>query len=182
MATCSRGSHNSIQYSLPSRLVGRGRDFCRLLALTFLFGALCASEGFAQVFSAEVKNVSENFVCQCGCNHQLSGCGMLYCGSANPLRNEIDEMLEAGRSEKEIVGEFVAKYGKIILSAPTGVGFDLVAWTVPVIALMVGLIVVYATIRSWLNRKPILTSSQGKVAFIPKEYQRRLEKELKNLD
>lgn len=182
MATCSRGSHNSIQRSLPSRLVGRGRDLCRLLALIFLLEALCASEGFAQVFSAEVKKVSENFVCQCGCNHQLSGCGMLYCGSAGPLRTEINEMLEAGRSEKEIVGEFITKFGKLILSAPTGEGFDLVAWTMPVIALMVGLIVVYATIRSWLNRKPILTYGQGKVAVIPEEYQRRLKKELKNLD
>ncbi|HEX2522400.1 MAG TPA: hypothetical protein VHP35_09750, partial [Terriglobia bacterium] len=40
----------------------------------------------AQIFPPEVKKASEAFVCQCNCNHQLSACGMVNCGSATPLR------------------------------------------------------------------------------------------------
>ena len=58
---------------------------------------------------------------------------MLHCGSANPLRSEIDQKLQAGLTEEQIVDDFVGKYGKVILAAPTGEGFDLVAWTLPVV-------------------------------------------------
>ncbi|MDE2965048.1 MAG: cytochrome c-type biogenesis protein CcmH, partial [Acidobacteriota bacterium] len=105
------------------------------MALILLPAILFSSPAAAQIFSPEVKKVSENFVCQCSCNHQLSGCGMLHCGSANPLRSEIDQKLQAGMTEEQIVDDFVAKYGGVILSAPTGEGFDLVAWTLPVVAL-----------------------------------------------
>ncbi len=151
-------------------------------AWVLLLGILFPSQVSAQIFSAEVQKVSENFVCQCGCNHQLSGCGMLHCGSANPLRNEIDEKLQAGTTEKQIVDDFVAKYGKLILSAPTGEGFDLVAWTLPVVALLAGLIVVYRVVRAWTRRKPVLASAQGDLDVIPEQYQNRLERELKDLD
>ncbi len=150
-------------------------------ALVLLLCLVFPSRVSAQIFSAEVKKVSENFVCQCSCNHQLSGCGMLHCGSANPLRSEIDEKLQAGMTETQIVDDFVAKYGKLILSAPTAEGFDLVAWTLPVIALLAGLIVVYGVIFKWTRRKPVLAQGQGGAA-IPEEYQNRLERELKDLD
>jgi cytochrome c-type biogenesis protein CcmH/NrfF len=84
-------------------------------------------------------------------------------------------------TETQIVDDFVAKYGKLILSAPTAEGFDLVAWTLPVIALLAGLIVVYGVIFKWTRRKPVLAQGQGGAA-IPEEYQNRLERELKDLD
>ena len=162
----------------------RSLAFFRYLfpALILLLGILLPSRAPAQIFSTEVKRVSENFICQCSCNHQLSGCGMLHCGSANPLRSEIDEKLQAGLAAEQIVDDFVAKYGKVILSAPTGEGFDLVAWTLPVVALLVGLIVLYRVFRVWTRRQPLLASTPANPEAIPEEYQDRLEKELKDLD
>ena len=167
----------------PTAILRAVLSRCGFSAVVLLLGVLFSSQVSAQIFSAEVMRVSENFVCQCdGCDHQLSECGMLHCGSANPLRSEIDEKLQAGMTEKQIVDDFVAKYGKIILSAPTGEGFDLVAWTFPVVALLVGLIVVYLVIRAWTRRKPVLASAQGDLGVIPEQYQNRLERELKEFD
>ncbi len=149
-----------------------------VLLLTLLFPLKLAS----QVFSPEVKKVSENFVCQCSCNHQLSACGMLHCGSANPLRTEIAQKLKSGETEETIVKEFVVKYGKLILSAPSGEGFDLVAWTLPIIAFLGGLIVIYAVTRTWLRRQISLAPSQGESDVIPNEYQEKLKKELNDRD
>ena len=150
----------------------------RISALILLLAILLPSPASAQIFSPEVKKVSENFVCQCSCNHQLSGCGMLHCGSANPLRSEIDQKLQAGMTEEQIVDDFVAKYGGVILSAPTGEGFDLVAWTLPVVALLAGLLVLYRVVRVWTRRRPLPASTPA----VPEAYRNRMEKELKDFD
>jgi cytochrome c-type biogenesis protein CcmH/NrfF len=147
-----------------------------LIAVVFLL----PSRQFAQVFPPEVKKASEAFVCQCSCNHQLSACGMLNCGSATPLRTEIQEHLKGGKSQKEIVEAFVAKYGKVILAAPTTQGFDLAAWLTPFAALSLGLIVVYFVIKTWTRRKPALAGNAS-TRVIPDAYRDKMEKELKDL-
>ena len=154
----------------------------RFPVLILLLGILLPSTAPAQIYSGNVKRVSENFICQCSCNHQLSGCGMLHCGSANPLRSEINEKLQAGLTEEKIVDDFVTKYGRVILSAPTGEGFDLVAWILPVVALLVGLMVLYRVFRVWTRRQslPVVPSSNPEA--IPEEYRTRMEKELKDFN
>lgn len=107
---------------------------------------------------------------------------MLHCGSANPLRSEIDQKLQAGMTEEQIVDDFVAKYGGVILSAPTGEGFDLVAWTLPVVALLAGAMVLYRVVRVWTRRRPLPASTPADSEAIPEAYRNRLEKELKDFD
>lgn len=164
--------------AVPFRSHGFAWVRYRISALILLLAILLPSPASAQIFSPEVKKVSENFVCQCSCNHQLSGCGMLHCGSANPLRSEIDLKLQAGMTEEQIVDDFVAKYGGVILSAPTGEGFDLVAWTLPVVALLAGLLVLYRVVRVWTRRRPLPASTPA----VPEAYRNRMEKELKDFD
>jgi cytochrome c-type biogenesis protein CcmH len=147
-----------------------------LIVLVFLI----PSRQFGQVFSPEVRNASEAFVCQCGCNHQLSACGMLNCGSATPLRTEIQEHLKQGKTQQEIVQAFVAKYGKVILAAPTTQGFDLAAWLTPFAALAFGLILIYFVIKVWIQRKPALAGAPSTPA-IPDTYRDQIEMELKDL-
>lgn len=107
---------------------------------------------------------------------------MLHCGSANPLRSEIDEKLQAGLTEAQIVDNFVTKYGRVILSAPTGEGFDLVAWTLPVVALLVGLMVLYRVFRVWTRRQSLPVAPASNPEAIPEEYRNRMEKELKDFN
>ena len=105
---------------------------------------------------------------------------MLNCGSATPLRTEIQGHLTEGRSQREIVEAFVAKYGKVILAAPTTQGFDLAVWLIPFAALSFGLIVVYFVIKAWTQRKPALAGNAS-TRGIPDAYRDKMEKELKDL-
>jgi cytochrome c-type biogenesis protein CcmH len=151
-----------------------------VLTATLATASFVASAALAQVFSPEVRTASDAFVCQCGCNHQLSACGMLNCGSATPLRTEIQEHLKQGKTQQEIVQAFVAKYGKVILAAPTTQGFDLAAWLTPFAALVFGLILIYFVIKAWTHRKPALAGAPS-VPAIPDTYRDKIEKELKDL-
>ena len=99
---------------------------------------------------------------------------MFGCGSAIPLREEIQEHLKQGKSQQQIIDAFVAKYGQNILSAPPKT-----AWVTPFAALSCGLILVFFVIKAWTQRRPKLApvSSAG---AIPDAYRDKLEKELKD--
>ena len=152
-----------------------------LLLIFLLMG--CVPLVHAQVFPPEVKRIAADFVCQCGCNHQLSVCGMVNCGSAVPLQEEIQGYLKQGKTHQEIREIFISKYSKLILSAPTTHGFDLTAWTMPFIVLLLGLVLVYFLIRAWARRKPaLMMQGPGATPSIPDTYQQKIEKELKDFD
>jgi len=165
------------------RLCGLQRQYLKSwLSVVATLAVSCALslESKAQVFPPEVKDVSEAFVCQCGCNHQLSACGMVNCGSAIPLRTEIQDLLKQGKTKSDIVKAFVAKYGKVVLAAPTAQGLDLAAWLTPFAALSFGLLLVYYLIRAWTQRKPRLAVNASAPA-IPDAYRDQIDKELKDL-
>ena len=152
------------------------------MALAVLIVLAHIEIGHSQIVSPEVRKISERFVCQCGCNEQLSVCAMLNCGSATPLRTEIAELLKQGKTEREIADVFVAKYGKVILAAPTTQGFDLTAWTLPFVMLFLGLVLIYFLIKAWAKRNTLAVLESGASAEIPEDYQHRIERELKDLD
>ena len=91
-------------------------------------------------------------------------------------------MIKQGMSPDQIVNAFVAKYGKVILASPPAEGFDLMAWVLPFVILLLGFFLVYWLIKTWLRRKPLLVPSAGGPGAIPESYRDRIDKELKDLD
>ncbi len=91
-------------------------------------------------------------------------------------------MVKQGMNADQIVAAFVAKYGKVILAAPPGEGFDLMAWVLPFVMLLLGFLVVYWLITTWLKRKPVLAPNVKGRSTIPESYQERIDRELKELD
>jgi cytochrome c-type biogenesis protein CcmH len=144
---------------------------------------LLAANLLSQAMTPEVKRIGDRLACQCGsCNNQVSTCPMLNCHSATPLREEIAGMIKQGLNADQIVSAFVGKYGKVILAAPPAEGFDLMAWILPFIVLLSGFVFVYWLIRVWLIRKPALAPGTTGTPEIPESYQKRIERELKDLE
>src|SRR5262245_43545374 len=106
------------------------------------------------------RKVGEQLTCQCSCREQITVCGMQNCGSATPIRAEIREKLKAGMGVDAIVQSFVARVGKQILAAPPMKGFDLMAWIMPFVTLVLGLVLV-----GWIVVK--MRHSAGPVEEIP---------------
>jgi cytochrome c-type biogenesis protein CcmH len=61
--------------------------------------------------------------------------------------------ITAGDSEQEIKDALVDQFGPGVLATPPKSGFGLVAWLLPLAALVVGAIVVGLLIRSWTRRR-----------------------------
>ena len=155
----------------------------RFSSMILLASLLAASQVQGQIVTPEVKKVAEAYMCECGdCNYQLSQCSMLNCPSATPLRAEIADYLKKGLNEQQIKETFIAKYGKVILSAPTAQGFDRAAWALPFVMLLAGLAFVYVVIRSWVHRKPAPPAAPGGAAAIPENFQKKLDQELRDFE
>ena len=88
----------------------------------------------AQRFNA----ISDQLVCQCSCRMILGVCNHQNCPSGIPIRQEIEAMLQQGKTDDEIVGAFVSRMGKIVLSAPPAKGGYWIAWILPFVVLAGG--------------------------------------------
>src|SRR5262249_59557506 len=66
-----------------------------------------------------------------------------------PVREQIESMIGKGRSEAQIIAFYRQKYGEKILSAPTTEGFNMVAWVMPFLVVVLGGAVIVYTANRW---------------------------------
>ena len=160
---------------MSERVQPRGALVTGLLLVALLLGAAAPT----------FQEVEESLTCQCGCGLTVHSCNHLQCGSALPLRDEIRAQLAEGKDKQAVLTYFQDKYGEKILSSPTATGFNLAAWITPFALLTFGGIFVFATIRRWGHRGGADRTSEaaaGAHPLVPKEYQKILERELRQYD
>ena len=102
--------------------------------------------------------------------------------AANRIRVFIIKRIEAGDTRTEIIDKLVAQFGPGIRAAPAASGFGLLAWVLPLVALLGGgaLVGVYAW-RWSRSREPAPAGGspqQNGRAPLDPELERRLEEEL----
>lgn len=68
------------------------------------------------------------------------------------MRNIIQEQVEAGRSDAEILAFFQERYGDWILLSPPKRGLHLFVWVLPVVAAIIGVAVLALIVRRWTAR------------------------------
>ncbi len=73
---------------------------------------------------------------------------------AQRMKAFIRARIAAGDSEDEIKDALVAQFGTEVLAKPPGGGFGLLAWLLPLAALVVGAVAVAVLIRTWSRRRP----------------------------
>lgn len=158
-------------------LVSAGVLWCGLMLSGY---PALAAPGDDQALFEELE---ESLTCQCGCGLTVHACNHLQCPSAIPMREEIRAQMQQGKGKDAVLSYFEDKYGEKILSAPTTVGFNLVAWVTPFVLVIVGGTLVGATVVRWSRRRraaPHAVPAAG--ASPPSPYEKILEKELKNFD
>lgn len=122
-----------------------------VLAAAFFALALAAT-GARSLRAASRPNaeqVAQGLTCQCGCGLTVANCNMPTCSFSVPTRTHIQELIDQGKSQVEIITFYRHKFGEKVLSAPTTEGFNLFAWITPFGALLIGAGLVIFTARRW---------------------------------
>lgn len=91
----------------------------------------------------------------------------------------IRERIAAGDTEDEIKDALVAEFGAGVLAEPPGGGFGLLAWLLPLAALVVGAVVALLLIRSWSRRRE---PSEADDERLDPDLERLVDEELARFD
>jgi cytochrome c-type biogenesis protein CcmH len=113
-----------------------------------LAAAVCFSAGSTDAGS-RYNNLNHRLMCTCGCAEILGECNHVGCPNSTGELNELRNGIAKGLSDQQILDGFVAKYGAVVLAAPTTHGFDLVAWIAPFAVFGAALLGTILLVRRW---------------------------------
>ncbi len=129
--------------------------------------------------------MQKKLICMCRtCGRQLlSEC---TCSKAVEMRAELAKLVDAGKSEQQIVDFYIAQYGsQEPLASPIDRGFNRLAWAVPYVLGSAGLLFVGVVAVRWTRRHPeTLADAPRAEAAEPADVtlESRLDDELRDLD
>ena len=90
-------------------------------------------------------------------------------------------MIGEGKTRAQIIAFYRRQYGEKVLSAPTTEGFNILAWTMPFIALVLGGGAMVFAVGRWHSKQPSTpadSKADEQPASFDPELRRKLEKEL----
>lgn len=102
--------------------------------------------------SSRFERLGHAMICTCGCNQILLECNHVGCTSSAAMIGELREQLASGGPDTTILNWFVAKYGPVVLAAPTQSGFGAVAWVTPLAAFGLATLGTGAIVWAWRRR------------------------------
>jgi cytochrome c-type biogenesis protein CcmH len=127
----------------------------------------------------DVNAVAKKLYCPVCPNTPLDVCETQAC---KDWRAQIRDQLSSGWSEKQILEYFVAQYGERVLAEPQRSGFTSLVWILPVIAVILGLVIIWQILIGWRKRPNQLAENVPTLLQIDPDVLAKLEKELQELD
>ena len=99
--------------------------------------------------SGRFHDLSHRLMCTCGCAQMLGECNQMGCAESARAKAELTAAIASGKTDRQILDTFAAKYGATVLAAPTTKGFDLVAWIAPIAVFAAALMGTILLVRRW---------------------------------
>jgi len=145
----------------------------RLAALVLLLALLTTGAGDDVRFNA----LGHKLMCVCGCNQVLLECNHVGCAYSDRMRSELAASVDRSESDDLTLQSFVQKYGPTVLIAPTSSGFNRVAWVVPYLALVLGIVSLVLLVRNWNHRLQPAGNSAAQTPDMLDAFRRQARKE-----
>lgn len=111
--------------------------------------------GASASMSPDERDALEHRVrCQCGCTLDVFTCRTtdFSCQVSPAMHRDIMALVQGGHTAPEILDGFVGVYGDRVLMAPPRVGFNILGYVVPGIAMAIGAVVLAVVIKRWKGR------------------------------
>ena len=109
---------------------------------------------------AELQAIEQRLACTCGCTLDIFTCRTtdFTCTYSPALHREVVALRDEGKTAREIIDTFVAKYGEKALMAPKPQGFNLWGYLLPGAAITAAGVALVAVLR---RREAVAATSTG---------------------
>ena len=159
--------------------IGTSSKMVWIVFMTFVIAGSWVSQGIALT----VAEITKDLTCSCGCNMVVSACeGTMECSPAKQITDQVAQLINKGQTKDEIIRYLVRTKGEQILAAPTKKGFNLTAWILPFLAIVIGGIGLFVFLSRCLSSGKIIADEpyfSGSDQGLEKKYSDQFEKELK---
>ncbi len=98
------------------------------------------------------SDLGHKIMCTCGCNEILLECNHMGCQASAKMTVELRAAVDRGDSDNAILTAFQDEYGPTALAAPWLTKFNIVAWVVPPLLLLLGLAGTFLLVKKWRLR------------------------------
>ena len=128
--------------------------------------------------TARYSDLGHKMMCVCSCNQILIECNHLGCPDSDRMLGELRSSLSQGMGDDSILVAFQEKYGPTVLAAPMLTKFNMVAWIVPPLLLLIGIGGTIVLVRRWRLRAAALPPLQRTSQFVDMRDKVRRETQL----
>lgn len=153
----------------------------RRLAVISVIAVLLLHALTVTAMAITVNDVAGEFICNCGCNQNLTACEM-DCGKQ--LRGFIKAQIDKGMGKEQIMRYMKVNFSEALLAAPEKSGFNWVAWITPFAVVILGGVFIERAIHGWAGRNGGGSDggddAQSEKPDIDKKYSDRIDEELKD--
>lgn len=114
---------------------------------------------------AEVQAIEQQLACNCGCTLDVFTCRTtdFTCTYSPELHREVLALRDQGKTAREVLDAFVAKYGEKALMAPKPQGFNLWGYLLPGVAIGAAAVALITV----LKRREAVAGSNGPAPVQP---------------
>ena len=100
---------------------------------------------------AAIQRIEKRIRCSCGCGLDVYTCRTtdFSCTYSPALHKEVLRLAGQGKTAQQIMDEFIAQYGEAALMAPPKRGFNLAAYYVPSVAVLIAAGALLGLLRRW---------------------------------
>ncbi len=127
----------------------------------------------------DVNAIAKKLYCPVCPNTPLDVCETKAC---QDWREDIKMQLAEGWTEEEILTYFVERYGERVLAEPERSGFTSLVWILPVIAVLLGLVIVAQALRNWKSARLALPDTAVSDLAIDPDTLAQIEEELRQIE
>lgn len=141
--------------------------------VTFLFLNISPALASAQ---SDIENA---LICP-ACFAEAMSVAACQDSTAQQIKKEIRQKLAAGQTKEQIIKTYVDQYGEKILTSPPKKGFNLMAWIIPFLGIVMGGALIYLALSRWV-KVPSVKKGRAKIkpGVLDDYYDARVEEEFK---
>ena len=119
--------------------------------------AACGSEG-AYSLEEQAYSIDRSLMCPVCPGETIDQAQVEL---ARQMRTVVRERLAEGMTRDQVLQFFVERYGESVLAAPPKEGFNLIAWIVPILAVVAGAAAVVLVVRAMRRDAPAVAEGES---------------------
>ena len=137
-----------------------------------ILSSLSLAFSAASYARAPVTDITKELICACDCGKVAYDC---YCDTATQWKESIAADIADGKTSQQIIASYVETYGDGVLATPKKSGLELSIWTLPVVAAVVGTVVIY----KYAKKKAPIPDSEVDSKILERGYRSKKRKKKK---